>query len=100
MRTLSIDIETYSSVDLAKSGVYAYSEAPDFQILLFAYSWDGGEVEVVDLSNSNITSLPWDVFAGLTDPKIKKTAWNAAFERICISRALLDFDRSGKFLDY
>ena len=88
MRTLSIDIETYSSVDLGKAGVYAYSEAEDFQILLFAYSWDGGSVEVVDLSEGGPIDLPMDVLCALTDPEIKKTAWNAAFERVCISRSL------------
>lgn len=93
MKTLSIDIETYSSVDLGKSGVYAYSEAEDFQILLFAYSWDGGPVEVVDLSDGGIEGLPLDVLCALSDPEILKTAWNAAFERICISRSL------GRMLD-
>ena len=99
MRTLSIDIETYSSVDLAKSGVYAYSEAPDFQILLFAYSWDNGPVEVVDLSSGDLYDLPTEVVFALADPEIKKTAWNAAFERICISRAYQEIGWKGKFLD-
>ena len=99
MGALSIDIETYSSVDLAKSGVYAYSEAPDFQILLFAYSWDNGPVEVADLSGGSLLDLPTDVLCALMDPEIKKTAWNAAFERICISRAYQEIGWKGKFLD-
>lgn len=51
MKTISIDIETYSSCDLAKSGVYRYAESPDFEILLFGYSIDGGEVQVIDIAN-------------------------------------------------
>lgn len=83
MRELGIDIETYSSNDLVNCGVYKYVEAPDFTILLFAYSIDGGPVVCVDFATGE--KLPDDVFAALTDPEVIKTAFNAAFERICIS---------------
>ena len=88
MRTLSIDVETYSSVDLKKSGVYRYCESPDFEITLFGYSVDGGEVEVVDLAAGEI--LPPDIVAALTDDDVLKWAYNAAFERVCLSRWLRD----------
>ena len=86
MRELGIDIETYSSRDLGKCGVYKYVEAPDFAILLFAYSMDGGEVACVDLAQGD--ELPAEIRAALTDPAVTKTAWNAAFERICLSKYL------------
>ena len=86
MRNLSIDIETYSSVDLAKSGVYRYCESPDFRILLFAYSVDGGPVRVVDLECGE--KIPNDILSALTDPSVLKWAFNAQFERICLSRYL------------
>lgn len=86
MRELGIDIETYSSRDLAGCGVYKYVEAPDFTILLFAYSIDNGPVECVDLAQGE--ELPDEVRTALTDPDVTKTAWNATFERICISRYL------------
>ena len=86
MKTLSIDIETYSSVNLAKSGVYSYVESPDFEILLFGYSIDGGEVQVVDLASGD--KLPSEVIAALTDDTVIKWAFNANFERICLSRFL------------
>ena len=86
MRNLSIDIETYSSVDLAKSGVYRYCESPDFRILLFAYSVDGDPVRVVDLECGE--EIPDDILAPLTDPSVIKWAFNAQFERICLSRYL------------
>lgn len=82
MTKLSIDVETYSSVDLRKSGVYKYTEAEDFEILLLAYSWDGGEVEVIDLTQDE---MPADVLFALDNPEIIKTAWNANFERTCLS---------------
>ncbi|MDF2902398.1 MAG: polL [Bacillus sp. (in: firmicutes)] len=85
MRTLSIDIETYSSVDLIKSGVYAYAEAPDFEILLFAYAWDDEPVQIVDLYKDE---LPKEVFQALYDPNVIKTAFNANFERTCIARQI------------
>ena len=82
MEEIGIDIETYSSHDLKSCGVYRYVEAPDFAILLFAYSVDGGQVICVDLAQGE--QIPADVFAALTDPAITKTAFNAAFERVCI----------------
>jgi len=93
MRELGIDIETYSSNDLVNCGVYKYVEAPDFTILLFAYSVDGGPVVCVDFAMGE--KLPDDVFAALTDPDVIKTAFNAAFERICISVYFF----GGKLLD-
>ena len=84
MREIGIDIETYSSNDLVNCGVYKYVEAPDFTILLFAYSVDGGDVQCVDMEQGE--TLPDEIFAALTDPTITKTAFNAAFERICISK--------------
>ncbi len=86
MKTLSIDIETFSSVSLQKAGVYRYAEAHDFEVLLFAYSADGAPVKVVDLALGE--SLPREVAAALTDPAVTKWAFNAQFERICLSRFL------------
>lgn len=86
MRTVSIDIETYSSVDLAKSGVYRYAESPDFEILLFGYCVDGGEIQVVDLANGE--TIPPEIVAALTDEDVMKGAFNAQFERICLSKWL------------
>ena len=82
MKELGIDIETYSSNDLTECGVYKYVEAEDFTILLFAYSVDGGPVQCVDFASGE--TLPPDIEAALTDPEVIKTAFNAAFERICI----------------
>lgn len=84
MRTLAIDIETYSSTDLLKCGVYKYVEAVDFEILLFAFSFDGAPVEVQDLTLDS--ELPADVMAALEDPAVLKTAYNANFERTCIAQ--------------
>lgn len=84
MKELGIDIETYSSFDLKSCGVYRYVEAPDFTILIFAYSIDGGPVECCDFASGE--ELPAEVKDALTDKMVIKTAWNAAFERICISR--------------
>ena len=84
MRELGIDIETYSSYDLKSCGVYRYVEAPDFTILLFSYSVDGGPVQCVDFASGEV--LPDEILAALRDPAVVKTAFNAAFERICISR--------------
>ena len=86
MKTISIDIETYSSVDLAKSGVYRYTESPDFAILILGYSIDGGEVQVVDLLCGE--AIPPKVVAALTNENVTKWAFNAQFERICLSRWL------------
>ena len=82
MKELGIDIETYSSYDLTECGVYKYVEAEDFDILLFAYSVDGGAAQCVDLASGE--ELPEDIKAALTDPTVIKTAYNAAFERICL----------------
>lgn len=84
MREIGIDIETYSSYDLASCGVYRYVEAPDFTILLFAYSVDGGPVKCVDFASGE--KLPDEVYNALTDQAVVKTAYNAAFERICLSK--------------
>lgn len=84
MFELGIDIETYSSYDLKSCGVYRYTEAPDFTILLFAYSVDGGPVTCCDFAMGE--TLPAEVMDALRDPAVIKTAFNAAFERICISR--------------
>jgi DNA polymerase len=86
MRSLEIDIETYSSINLQKSGVYRYVEADDFEILLFGYSVDGGEVMVVDLANDE--KIPQIILDALTDEKVTKWAFNAQFERVCLSRYL------------
>lgn len=86
IKSLSIDIETYSSVDLGKSGVYKYASSPDFEILLFGYSIDGGAVSVVDLARGEV--IPREVFDALEDDSVTKWAFNAQFERICLSRFL------------
>ena len=86
MNYLSIDIETYSSINLAKSGVYRYCEAEDFEILLFGYSVDGGEVKVVDLARGE--KIPKNIVRAISDDGIIKWAFNATFERICLSRHL------------
>lgn len=86
MKTLSIDIETYSSAPLQKSGVYRYVEADDFEILLFSYSVDSTPVKVVDLACGE--KIPDEVISALTDDSVTKWAFNASFERICLSRFL------------
>lgn len=83
-KILSIDIETYSSNDISGCGVYKYTEAEDFTILLFAYSCDYGPVEIVDFASGE--KLPDHIFKALTNPGILKTAFNATFERVCLSR--------------
>ncbi len=84
MRTLSIDLETYSSVDLAKSGVYRYAEAPDFEILLFGYSVDAEPVQVVDFACGE--KIPKEIQQAILDNNVTKWAFNAQFERICLSK--------------
>ena len=84
MRTLSIDIETYSSVDLGSCGVHKYVESEDFEVLLFAYSIDYGPVQVVDFANGEC--LPEDVWDLLISRDCEKTAYNAAFERTCLAK--------------
>jgi len=86
MRELYIDIETYSGTDLGKSGVYRYSEDPDFEVLLFGYCVDDGEVRVIDLASGE--TLPPEIVEALTDNSVLKWAHNAQFERICLSRWL------------
>lgn len=86
MKRLSIDLETYSSVDLGKSGVYKYAESEDFEILLFAYSIDDGGVEVIDLARGEV--IPEEILSALSDESIEKWAFNANFERVCLSRFL------------
>lgn len=86
MKELHIDIETYSSVDLGKCGVYKYTESPDFEILLFGYSVDGGEVRVVDIACGE--KLPKEIVSALEDETVTKLAHNASFERVCLSRFL------------
>ena len=86
MKTLSIDIETYSDVQLPKTGVYRYCESDNFEILLFAYSVDSQPVQVVDLACGE--TIPEEIISALEDDTIIKWAFNAAFERICLSRFL------------
>ncbi|MEN0692773.1 DNA polymerase [Listeria monocytogenes] len=86
MKHLSLDLETYSSVDISKCGVYKYSESPDFEIMLFAYSVDGSSVEVVDLTQGE--RIPREIIDALSDETVIKHAFNANFERVCLSRFL------------
>lgn len=85
VRHLSIDIETRSSADLPSVGVYKYAAAPDFRVLLFGYSWDGEPARVIDLTRDE---LPHGLFLALMDPRVVKHAFNAMFERVCLSRML------------
>ena len=86
MKTLSIDIETYSEASLSSTGVYRYAADPSFTVLLFAYSVDAGQVQIVDLARGE--SLPAEVEAALSDPAVQKWAFNAQFERVCLSASL------------
>ena len=86
MKCISIDIETYSDVDLSKCGVYKYSSSPNFEILLFGYSVDGGEVEVVDVACGE--KIPVEILAALSNEAVTKWAFNAMFERVCLSNYL------------
>ncbi len=88
MKTLSLDLETYSDVNLAKCGVYKYAESPAFEILLFGYAVDGGAVQVIDLTQGE--TIPEEILDALTDDAVTKWAFNANFERVCISRYLTD----------
>lgn len=109
MTQITIDIETYSPIDLACCGVYKYAEYPDFSILLFGYAVDDGEVKVVDLAKGE--RIPDEILLALTDPLVTKWAFNAAFERVCLSRYLREHcpshflsygkqrDTVGKYLD-
>ena len=86
MKCISIDIETYSDVDLSKCGVYKYSSSPNFEILLFGYSVDGGDVGVVDVACGE--EIPADIMEALSDESVTKWAFNAMFERVCLSNYL------------
>ena len=86
LQYISIDLETFSDVDLQKCGVYKYVQSPNFEILLFGYSVDGGEVEVVDLACGE--QIPMEIIEALTDDTVTKWAFNAAFERVCLSSYL------------
>lgn len=88
MKNISIDIETFSDVDLNKCGVYKYAESLNFEILLFGYAVDGGTVQVIDLAQGE--EIPSEIIEALTDDDITKWAFNANFERICLSRYLSD----------
>lgn len=85
MTHLSIDIETYSSVDISKAGAYKYALSPDFEIMLFAYSVDFGDVEVIDLAQGE--TIPDSIVTALQDPMVRKHAYNAAFEWFCLNVA-------------
>lgn len=109
IKTLSIDLETYSDVDLKKCGVYKYAESPNFEILLFGVSVDGGEVIVYDLASGDI--IPEEILKAFSDDSVTKWAYNASFERICLSVWLrrnypqyfssysIDEDTVGNYLD-
>ena len=93
MRTLSVDIETYSSVSIKDCGAYKYAESPDFEILLFGYSVDFAEPEVIDIAQGE--DIPLEIVMALFDPNVIKTAYNAQFEWICLSNYFgLDRERS------
>ena len=83
IHTLSIDVETFSNVDLKKCGVYKYAESPDFEILLFGVSVDGGEATVYDLASGD--TVPEEIIRALSDDSVIKWAYNASFERVCLS---------------
>lgn len=86
MKNIFIDLETYSDIDLQKCGVYKYAESPNFEILLFGYSVDGGAIYVVDLVNGE--SIPTEILIALTDESVIKWAFNSQFERVCLSAYL------------
>jgi DNA polymerase len=84
--SLSLDLESFSSINLTKAGVYRYVESPDFEILLFGYSVNGGTVQVVDVSCGE--KIPGEIINALTDETVIKWAFNSNFERVCLSRYL------------
>ena len=110
VKTISIDIETYSDIDLSKCGVYKYIESENFEILLFAYSINHGDVKVIDLALGE--TIPIEIITALIDNKIIKWAYNANFERVCLSRYIskyyseyfisysIDEDTVNEFLDH
>lgn len=83
-RVLGIDIETFSDVDLIKCGIYAYADSPAFEVLLFAYSFDGEETQIIDLAQGE--AIPAEVESAIFDDSVIKTAFNANFERTCLSK--------------
>lgn len=86
MKTLSLDLETYSDIDINKAGVYRYVDSPEFKILLFAYAVDGGEVQLIDLTRGE--RIPKEIIDALSNPSITKWAYNASFERVALSAFL------------
>jgi DNA polymerase len=86
MKQINIDIETFSSVDLSKAGVYRYADSSDFEILLFGYAVDMGEVQVIDLASGE--KIPEEIICGLSNPDVLKYAYNAQFERVCLGKYL------------
>lgn len=86
MKEISIDIETFSNEDISKSGVYRYAESDDFEVLLFSYSVDKGAVKTVDIASGE--QIPQEILNALEDETIIKWAFNANFERVCLSRFL------------
>ena len=109
IKEMSIDLETYSDVDISKCGVYKYAESDQFEILLFGVSIDGSPVRVYDLACGEV--LPEEILAALSDENVTKWAFNASFERICLSNWLKRYhpehfsgysipeDPAGKYLD-
>jgi DNA polymerase len=97
IKTISIDIETFSDIDLSKCGVYKYSESENFEILLFAYSINHGDVKVIDLALGE--TIPIEIITALTDNKIIKWAYNTSFERVCLSRYISRY-YPGIFISY
>ena len=95
IHSLSSDIETYSSADLAKTETYRYAESDDFRVLFFGYSVDHGPVRVVDLVVGEL--IPTDILEAIRNPAVVKWAFNALFERVCISRML--GMKTGEYLD-
>ncbi|MBQ9685375.1 MAG: DNA-directed DNA polymerase, partial [Oscillospiraceae bacterium] len=83
INTLSIDLETYSDVDITKAGAYKYAESPAFEILLFGVSVNGGSVMIYDLACGEV--IPDDILAAISDDSVTKYAYNASFERVCLS---------------
>lgn len=83
IKELSIDLETYSDIDISKSGVYKYAESPDFEILLFGYSINHGEIHIIDIASGE--TIPEEILIAIMDNNVTKWAFNASFERICLS---------------
>ncbi|MBR9648618.1 hypothetical protein JET15_10170, partial [Clostridium tyrobutyricum] len=97
MRILSIDIETFSDVDLGRCGVYRYADSPNFDILLFGYSIDGGSVKLIDICS--VEELPQFIIDALIDDDVTKTAFNAQFERVCLMKYLSRLLHRNIYLD-